>query len=98
MYWVLRYELIDDYLERRPPLRAEHLALARAAVERGELRLAGALADPADQALLVFEAADPSVAEAFARADPYVRDGLVKRWQVRAWTVVLGVDFHGSPP
>jgi uncharacterized protein len=91
-YFVLRYELVPDYLDRRPPLRAEHLALARAAVERGELRLAGALADPADEALLVFRGEDAGPAEAFARADPYVREGLVVRWTVRPWTVVVGVD------
>lgn len=95
MYFVLRYELVDDYLERRTPLRPEHLALARAAVERGELRLGGALAEPADEALLVFRGADPSAAEAFARADPYVREGLVRRWTVRPWTVVIGADFAG---
>lgn len=93
MYFVLRYELVDDYLERRGPLRAEHLALARAAVERGELRLGGALAEPADEALLVFRGADGAIAEAFARADPYVRAGLVRRWTVRAWTVVIGADL-----
>jgi hypothetical protein len=96
MYFVLRYQLVDDYLERRAPLRAEHLALARAAVSRGELRLAGALADPADEALLVFAGDDRSAAEAFARADPYVREGLVVRWTVRPWTVVVGADVQGG--
>ncbi len=94
MYFILRYELVDDYLERRGAWRAEHLALARAAVERGELRLAGALAEPADEALLVFHGADAAAAEAFAGADPYVREGLVRRWTVRRWTVVIGADFH----
>lgn len=93
MYFVLRYELVDDYLTRRAPLRPEHLELARAAAARGELRLGGALAEPADEAILVFRGDDPSVAEAFARADPYVRAGLVKRWTVRPWTVVIGADF-----
>lgn len=93
MYFALRYELADDYLERRTPLRSEHLELARAAAERGELRLAGAFAEPADEALLVFRGPDPGAAEAFARADPYVREGLVRRWSVRPWTVVLGADF-----
>jgi uncharacterized protein len=91
-YFVLRYELVDDYLERRPQWRAEHLALAEAAVARGELRLAGALADPADEALLVFQGEDAAAAEAFARADPYVREGLVRRFWIRPWTVVIGVD------
>jgi uncharacterized protein YciI len=97
MYYVLRYELVRDYLERRAPLRAEHLELARAAVSRGELRLGGALAEPADTALLVFTGDDPSAAEAFARADPYVREGLVVRWTVRPWTVVVGVDAITAP-
>lgn len=91
-YFVLRYELVDDYLQRRPQFRAEHLAHAEAAVQRGELRLAGALADPADEALLVFRGEDAGAAEAFARADPYVREGLVLRFTVRPWTVVIGVD------
>jgi uncharacterized protein YciI len=89
-YFVLRYDLVDDYLERRTALRDKHRGLARRAFERGELLLAGALAHPADQALLVFSAPDRSVAEAFARGDPYVVEGLVTRWEVRDWTVVVG--------
>lgn len=97
-YYALLYELVDDYLERRAALRAQHLELARAAMDRGELRLAGAFADPADRALLVFKAPDVHVAEAFARADPYVVHGLVRRWEVRPWTVVLGADHDGASP
>ena len=89
-YLLLEYTLVDDYLERRAPLRDEHLALARAASERGDLVLAGALADPADRALLVWDTEDASVVTAFAEADPYVREGLVLRWVVRPWTVVIG--------
>lgn len=89
MHYQLIYELVDDYLSRREQYRAEHLALARAATERGELVLAGALQDPADQAVLVFESDSPAVAESFARADPYVQNGLVKSWRVRPWRVVV---------
>jgi uncharacterized protein YciI len=98
MYYLLEYDLVDDYLERRAAVRPEHLALARAATERGELRLAGALAGPTDRALLVFRAEDPKVAEAFAQADPYVRAGLVKTWRVRPWTVVIGADLATNQP
>jgi len=87
--WVLIYELVDDYPERRAALRPEHLTLARAAHERGELFLAGALADPYDRALLIFNGDNPEPAERFARADPYVANGLVSSWSVRQWNEVL---------
>ena len=87
---LLEYTLADDYLERRTPLREEHLALARAAHERGDLLLAGALAEPADRAVLVWATADRSVVTAFAEQDPYVREELVTSWTVRPWTVVVG--------
>ncbi|MGY1694334.1 YciI-like protein [Geodermatophilus sp. SYSU D00814] len=86
---VLEYELADDYLTRRAPLREEHLALARAAHERGELLLAGALPDPHDRALLVWTA-ERDVVERFAGSDPYVVHGLVTAWSVRQWDVVVG--------
>ena len=90
MYLALQYDLVDDYLDRRPEFRDEHLGLARAAHERGDLALAGAFNDPPDHALLVWSTEDRSVVEAFAEADPYVRNGLVKAWRVRDWNVVIG--------
>lgn len=89
-YFALAYELVDDYLARRVALREQHLKLARESNARGELILGGAFADPVDKALLVFRVEDRSVAESFARNDPYVIQGLVKRWEVRPWTVVIG--------
>jgi len=90
MHYLMFYEFMPDYLERRGAFRAEHLALAWAAHERGELILGGALAEPADEAVVLFEADSPAVAERFAAADPYVRNGLVLRWSVRPWTTVVG--------
>lgn len=89
-YYALMYEVVDNYAERRAPLRAQHLALATQSHARGELVLAGAFAEPADKALLVFQAPNKSVPESFAKNDPYVLNGLVKRWEVRIWTVVIG--------
>lgn len=96
MHFALIYQTVDDYMERRTAYRAEHLALAREAAGRGELVLAGAFADPPDGALLVFEGADRSVAEQFAAADPYVRNGLIKSWRVREWNVVVGRALAGA--
>jgi uncharacterized protein len=92
MHFLLFYEYAPDYMERRGPMRPEHLKMALESVDRGELLLAGALADPPDGAVLVFSGESPAAAEAFAVADPYVRNGLVKRWFVRKWTTVVGKD------
>jgi uncharacterized protein YciI len=56
------------------------------------LVLAGALAEPADGAVLVFRGDSTNVAEAFAKADPYVTNGLVNAWRVRKWTTVIGTE------
>lgn len=88
MHYLLIYEVVDNYVELRKPHRAVHFAHARQFFDAGELALAGALADPADQALFVFRNAEaPS---RFAENDPYVQQGLVKSWRVRTWTTVLG--------
>ncbi|HZY90389.1 MAG TPA: YciI-like protein [Gemmataceae bacterium] len=97
-YYALFYHVVDDFVSRRSAFREVHLRLAREAHRRGELLLAGALADPADRALLVFRAADRSVAEDFARNDPYVTHGLVTRWEVRPWSVVIGNDPADASP
>lgn len=92
MHFLLLYDYVPDILERRAPFREAHLAYAKAAVERGELVLGGAFADPVDGAALLFRADSPAPVEAFARADPYVVNGLVTDWRVRRWTTVLGAD------
>jgi len=90
MHYLLLYDLASDYLERRTPLRLAHLTYAQAAADRGELLVGGAVADPADMAVLLFQGDSPSAAEAFAKADPYVVNGLVTGWRVRRWTTVVG--------
>ena len=90
MYYVLTYRTVAGYVEKRAPYRPEHLAYSNEAHARGELFMGGALADPADMALLIFRADSPRIAEEFARNDPYVKAGLIKEWSVRPWTVVIG--------
>lgn len=99
-YFALFYDTADDYVARRAQFRAQHLEKAREAYARGELILAGALADPVDRALLVFRTPDQEAVEEFARHDPYVTQGLVRRWEVRLWNVVIGNDpaEPGPPP
>lgn len=92
MHTILFYDVVDDYVDKRVPLRSEHLDLARQAHARGNLVLAGALAEPADGAVLVFRGDSADAAVAFAKADPYVKNGLVKSWRVRKWATVIGEE------
>jgi uncharacterized protein YciI len=87
---MLIYHLAPDYFERRAEFRAEHLAMARAAVDRGEILVGGALAPPASMTFIAFQGETGAAAEAFANADPYVVNGLVKSWEVREWLTVVG--------
>ena len=87
MQGLLFYELVPDYVERRGQWRAEHLKLAW---DAEGLLVAGALGEPADRAVFMFEGDSPDAAKRFANADPYVRNGLVRRWEVRPWTTVVG--------
>jgi len=98
-YFALIYYVVDGFVSRRTAFREEHLRLVGKANRRGELLLAGALGDPVDRALLVFRTQDRSIAEDFARNDPYVINGLVTRWEVLPWAVAIGNDssaFQGS--
>ncbi len=90
MHYLLFYDYAPDYLERRPQFRGDHLALAWAAVERGELILAGVLAEPVDSAVFFFQGDSPEAVERFVAADPYVRNGLVTAWRVRRWETAVG--------
>jgi uncharacterized protein YciI len=92
MHYLLFYDVVDDYAEKRTPFRKDHLAHAKAATARGELVLAGALANPVDGTVLLFKGTSPAAAEAFAKADPYVTNGLVTKWRVREWSTVVGKD------
>jgi hypothetical protein len=92
MHYLLFYEVADDYMARRGEFRDAHLKKAWESSARGELVLGGALANPVDGAVLLFQGDSPAVAEEFAKADPYFTSGAVKRWHVREWTTVAGED------
>jgi uncharacterized protein YciI len=91
-HYLLFYAYVADYLERRPGFRDAHLGYAWEAQRRGLLVLGGVLSDPLDTGLLLFEAESPAAVEAFAKADPYVLNGLVKSWRVREWLTVVGAS------
>jgi uncharacterized protein YciI len=92
-HFLLFYDYVPDYLERRQPHRVGHFAHALPAVDRGELFLAGACTDDGPPiGVLVFTVPDRRIVEDFARADPYVVHGVATAWRVREWTTVAGRD------
>ena len=94
-YFALLYQQVcDNYVDKRGAYRDEHLALARESYDRGELLLGGAFTDPIDSALLVFQGSDASVVEKFVARDPYVQNGLITRYAIRTWNVVVGNAPH----
>jgi uncharacterized protein YciI len=95
-HFLLIYDVGPGFIQNRAEHRTEHLTLAWRAAEAGQLLLAGALEEPTDQAFLLFKADTRDVPEAFAKADPYVRHGLVKAWRVKQWNTVAG-DAATSP-
>jgi len=98
MHFLLFYDVVPDYATKRMPYRSSHLAYAQKSVDRGELLLGGALADPIDAAILLFRAPSVAAVEEFARGDPYVRNGVVTRWRVREWTTVVGKEAANPLP
>jgi uncharacterized protein len=95
-FYALFYDVVDDFITRRAPYREEHLRLVKEANRRGDLLMAGALGELVGRALLVFRASDRSVAEDFARSDPYVANGLVTRWEVHPWANVIDLEASAT--
>jgi len=90
-HFILIYDYAPDWQQRRAAHRPAHLALANASAARDELQLGGAVPEGGPAfGLLLFKAATPEVAEAFAESDPYVSQGVVTAWRVHEWVTVVG--------
>ena len=89
-YYALIYHLVDDYITRRTQFRSEHLKMSKELNVQNKLILGGAFSNPPDTALLIFQVDDKSVIEDFVEKDPYVKNGLVTKYEIRPWTVVIG--------
>lgn len=90
MYYILFYKTVENYIVRRAPFREDHLGLVHEFHDDGRLLMAGALAEPADGAVLIFSGDTPQSAHDFVSRDPYVKNGLITEWSVRPWMVVTG--------
>ena len=88
--YILLYQYVENYLEARTPYRPEHIEKIKAHVARGQILMAGAFANPADGAVIVFKTDDKSVIEKFVEDDPYQQNGVVTGWSIHEWTLAIG--------
>jgi len=97
MRFLLFYEKAPGYAERQKTFAEQHRAYFEERARKGDMVLGGSLEDPLDgSALILFETDSAEVVEAFAKMDPYVRNGIIKKWWVRKWDVVVGSELSSS--
>jgi uncharacterized protein len=88
MKYVLFYESADDVLTRAPVHFAAHNARLQEFHARGDILMVGTFGDPQEQgSMAIFPTR--AAAEAFVDGDPFVREGVVRRWEIRDWNEVL---------
>jgi uncharacterized protein YciI len=97
-HFALIYDVVENFADRRLPVREVHLVHLHEAHASGLLQFSGPLGDPPDGALLILRADSAAQVEAFARADPYVIHGLVTAWRVRPWNILIAPEPAGPPP
>ena len=90
MYYILTYELADNYFEAREPVRQLHFNHIQPYLEKGEFLMGGAL-ETAEEAVLIFKTTNKAIIEEFIQKDPYVRSGVVTGWWIRKWNMVVGI-------
>ena len=85
---VIFYESADDFMQTAPLHFAAHKARLDDFHARGKLLMVGPFADPAkDGSMGVFS--DRESAEAFVADDPFVVNGVVKRYTIKEWNETL---------
>jgi uncharacterized protein YciI len=86
--YVLLYESADDVASRAPAHFPAHSARLQEFHADGSLLMVGAFADAqADGSMAVFTTRE--AAEAFAREDPFVLNGVVRDWRILEWNEIL---------
>jgi len=82
--YVLRYESADDVMSKAPLHFAAHSARGDEFHAAGTLLLYGAFGNPQEEgSMAVFTTRE--AAEAFVHGNPFVLNGVVRRWHIREW-------------
>ncbi len=87
--YVLFYESADDVASKAPAHFPAHLARWKEFQGQGTLLMIGTFANAQEEgSMAIFTTRE--AAEAFARSDPFVLNGVVRRWSVREWNEAIG--------
>jgi uncharacterized protein len=84
--YVLFYEAAAD-MSRAREIFPAHRAKWQEFVARGQLLMIGPFTDPRQGAMGVFTTR--AAAEEFVQVDPFVLEGVVKKWELREWREAL---------
>ena len=84
---VLFYHPAPDVLAKAPVHFPAHKARLDEFQRRGELLAVGTWADPREGSMAVFRSRP--AAEAFAKDDPFVTNGVVSRYDIKDWNETL---------
>ena len=88
MKYVLFYDSDPDGITKAPLHFPAHFARLQEFHARGELLMVGAFSRPVEEgSMAIFATRD--AAEAFAKDDPFVLNGVVKDWRIQEWNEVL---------
>ncbi|GII54734.1 hypothetical protein Pth03_31230 [Planotetraspora thailandica] len=89
MKYVMFYDSADDVTAKAPAHFAAHRARLDDFHARGALLMVGTFGDPQNEgSMAVFTTRE--AAEEFATHDPFVLNGVVRRWHVREWNEIFG--------
>jgi uncharacterized protein YciI len=88
MKYVVLYESADDVLSRAPAHFPAHAERIREFHGRGVLLMVGTFGDPQAQgSMAIFTTRE--AAEEFVAGDPFVLNGVVRRYEIRDWNEAL---------
>jgi uncharacterized protein YciI len=86
--YVLFYESSDDVRSKAPRHFPAHVARWKAFQDDGTLLMIGTFANPQEEgSMAIFTSRD--AAEAFAKSDPFILNGVVRAWSIREWNEAI---------
>jgi len=90
MHFILTYQTVKNFNDRKQRFRSKHLELVKSYYQQRKLIMGGALLEPNDAALLIFKCDGLAEVEAFVEKDIYYQKGLILEYSIRQWSVAIG--------